>query len=466
MGENDSADAIEECSGGDAVWTRRRALSALGAGGVGLLAGCTGGSDEPAQTTERTRTAATSARPETATPTATEETTATTDRLRNYRLHLILGRNRSVRDEISTDQLDQYREEFGTDVVTEASVFSEPAEDRWRNMEVDLLALEWWHDNDYENIQHDEGSQFVESIGTESEPGTIEHQAKNNPRRYIYPNAEEDGFGSFNYSEFSSSESVGEALNWLQKYLFEWQRNYNDSGPISTDDELYAATLQESLDTHTNIDSHFWAFDLPEASRSTHGNGLVYDQTNNELRIMETIGSPETWDEENGPQYHPLVEDSNYLNEDHDAYDAWWHPLRFADDHQQNTVEGFSDSLDFEERKKSAASMLLGMATGSDTDIEIGSLTDVGITTEYLVDFTEKLRNWNTTEEYDAAFFEEIQSQAKVYNKLASEEDENYVIYGTVDDPQFARVDSRNLIDRIWGDQRGRYDDFGEHIET
>ncbi|WP_257298068.1 hypothetical protein [Haloarchaeobius sp. FL176] len=474
MSEDDSADVIEECPGGEAVWTRRRALSALGAGGVGLLAGCTGGSDEPARTSERTATAATSAQSETATPTATEETTATTERPRNYRLHLIPGRNRSVRAEVSTDQLDQYREEFGTDVVTEAGVFSEPAEDHWRNMEVDLLALEWWHDNDYENIQHDEGSQFVESIGTESEPGTIEHEAKNNPRiPYLNSEGESNTYGYFSYQEFSDSNSVGEALDWIQRYLFNFQKNWNDSGPISTEDELYTAVLQESLDNHTELGSHFWAFDLPEASRSTHGNGLAYDQTNNELRIIETVSGPETAEStSNGLdlQYHPLVEDSNYLNEDHDAYNSWWHPLRFADDHREDTVEGHHDSLDFETRKLFAADILAGITGGyhdeedfdnSKTNVEAG----IAISTEYIVGLTDKLLNWNTNDEYDAELFNEIKNQAKTYSKLRKE-GENYVMYGTVESPNVAKVESANLLDRIWRDQRGQYDDFGEHIET
>lgn len=455
--------------------SRRRLLAALGASGTGLLAGCAGNTDDPGSssataesTTDTQRT--TSSRSDTVATTDEEtETTEEEPLPSNYRVHFVPGENQELRRQIPRSQLSEYQQEFGANLITESTIFSEPAEDQRRNKEIDLLALEWWHDNDYQNIQHQEGSRFVESIGTESEPGTIEHQAKNEPFMVEYPNSdgESNTYGSFDYQQFSNSSSAGEALDWVHRYLFNWQRNYNDPGPISTEDELYAATLQESLDTYTNIESHFWAFDLPEASRSTHGNGLVYDETNNEIRIMETILGPGTQTRGvEDKQHHPVVEDSNYLNEDHDAYDALWHPLRFADYHQQDTVEGH-ENLDFQERKFYAASMFRSMGTGfQDNDLEAG-LVDSGavLTTEYLIDITQKLSNWNENDEYYAELFEEIKNQAKVYNKLASEEDENYVMYGTVEDPNVAKVESDNLVRRIWNDQEGEYNDFEQYLE-
>ena len=111
--------------------------------------------------------------------------------------------------------------------------------------------------------------------------------------------------------------------------------------------------------------------------------------------------------------------------------------------------------------------MFRSMGTGfQDNDLEAG-LVDSGavLTTEYLIDITQKLSNWNENDEYYAELFEEIKNQAKVYNKLASEEDENYVMYGTVEDPNVAKVESDNLVRRIWNDQEGEYNDFEQYLE-
>ncbi|AGN02194.1 hypothetical protein L593_11245 [Salinarchaeum sp. Harcht-Bsk1] len=398
---------------------RRRLLAATGSVGLFGLAGCSSGgdSDDDPDGTPAGDTQSGDSGDQTDDTSGTNgaDDSSGTDEYApdipdEYILHLVPDRNEELRQQVPDDQLERYREEFGTDLIEDSNVFADDPGEEWRQMEVDLLALEWWHDNDYLNIQHEEGSQFVESIGTDSPEESIECEAKNTPPLVRYPNSEGESntYGHFDYQEFTQTESVGEALDWLQKYLFNWQMLHDDPGPISTEDELYAAALQECLDAHTDIESHCWALDLPEASASTHGNGLIYDATNNELRVMETINGPETQTAgSTDEQYHPLGEDSNYLDPSHEAYDSWWHPLRFADDHQQDTVEGH-ESLDFETRKKSVASTLMDIATGADEDVEIGSLTDVGITTQYLVDFTGKLADWNQNEEYDGELFEEI----------------------------------------------------------
>lgn len=450
--------------------SRRQILCLTGAAIITATAGCQslGPTDDAEDdnsppeenNTEQTDQNQTETSPETDTP---------VDRPNEYLMTLVPGENPELRQRIPQEQLTKYQQEHGANIITESSIFSENPGEEWRQKKVDLLGLEWLHDNDYENFGRDEAAPFVESIGADSPEGSISFEAKNNPRNLPYPNSngKSNTYGNFDYEEFSNSDSVGEALDWVQSYLFNWQRLYDNPGPISTEDALYAAVLQEGLDTHTDIESHFWSFDLPEASRSTHGNGLVYDKSNNELRVMETIAGPVTQDSANGePQYHPRVEDSNYLDEEHHAYNQWWHPLRFAEDHQQDTLDRFHDSLDFKERKEYAASLIMGMSTGGhEGDVEPGSLTDVGATTEYVTDLTEKLRNWNQNKEYDQELFRDIKSQSKVWQKLANEEDENYVIYGTADDPKYAKVESTGIVSQIWEDQEGEFDDFEQHLE-
>ncbi|GAA0674118.1 hypothetical protein ACFQDG_09315 [Natronoarchaeum mannanilyticum] len=342
------------------------------------------------------------------------------------------------------------------------TTYQPPKQIQHNQLTIDLQKLENWHDNDYENIEHQEGSQFIQSIGTDTPEDSISHQAKTRPESVRYPNEEgkSNTYGHFDYQKFSSSESVGEALDWLQTYLFNWQRNFDDPGPISTEDELYAAVLQEGLDQHTDIESHFWAFDLPEAPASTHGNGLVYDQTNNELRIMETISAPETWSPETGEQYHPLVENSNYLNPDHDAYSSWWHPLRF------NGEKTGKNSLSLRDGNFYASTVLRGIATGQDEDVELttnsaeSGIAPVG---NYLPDLMDKLRNWNVNDEYDEELFQEIKDQSKAYNKLRNGH-ENYLVGGTVENPIYAKVD-QSTVEKAWNNPEETIVDYVEELD-
>jgi hypothetical protein len=192
-------------------------------------------------------------------------------------------------------------------------------------------------------------------------------------------------------------------------------------------------------------------------------------QTNERTTTAATSAQPET---ATPTATEEPTENSNYLNEDHDAYNSWWHPLRFANDHQQDTVEGHHSSLYFETRKKYAAAMFSGIGTAyADTELReqergLFNNINVGISTEFMIDVTDKLLNWNNRLELGEAEFNQMKDLSKVYNKVVEEEDENYVMYGTVDNPRVAKVESSNIIDRIWNDQRGQYDDFGEHIET
>lgn len=78
-------------------------------------------------------------------------------------------------------QLEAYFQEFGTELVTEASVLSDTAGadsvSEYQVMPIDLLALEWWHDNDVENIETEEAQAFVETVGPVEQATELGQQA-------------------------------------------------------------------------------------------------------------------------------------------------------------------------------------------------------------------------------------------------------------------------------------------------
>jgi len=437
---------------------RRTFLTSLGAATTASLVGCL---------TDQTGTGTTT----TANPQTTDQTT-TVNVPDRYQVHFVPGKNQELRNRIPGEQLQQYIQDFGADLITEANILSTTPEHGYQEKQIDLLAMEYWHDNDVQNIEPEEGQAFLQTIGQNSPEESRGYKAKNNPEAIHYKNLEEiPGNGKFEYEELQNAESVDEALDWLQRYLFNWERLWDDPGPISTEDELYAAVLQEGLDQHTDIESHAWAFDLPEEPANTHGNGLIYDETNNQLHLMETIHGPSTMElSEGDTQYHPPVEESNYVEEGHEAKQSWWHPLRFGQDHDKETLQNFPE-LDFETRKRYTATVLSRIATGySDTELLkqgrglLGEI-NVSITTEYLEDLTTKLRNWNNNENSSPELFQEIKHQSKVYNQLTKQEDQNFVMYGTVEDPKVAHVESEEVINEVWDDQEGEYDDFDQYLE-
>ncbi|QIB80112.1 hypothetical protein G3A49_13650 [Haloferax volcanii] len=47
---------------------------------------------------------------------------------------------------------------------------------------------------------------------------------------------------------------------------------------------------------------------------------------------------------------------------------------------------------------------------------------------------------------------------------MTREQDTNHVIYGTTENPQYAVVDNGSLLEDIWEDSGGEYDDFNQFL--
>ncbi|MDL0138816.1 hypothetical protein PNP85_04785, partial [Halobacterium salinarum] len=270
-----------------------------------------------------------------------------------------------------------------------------------------------------------------------------------------YPNGDFDNrtVGSFDYESFANAETLGGALDSLHSYYFNWQAVMTGSGPISSEDFVYAPTLEQAIEQKNNKDlqAHAWDFNLDE-----HGNGLIYGENadgSDELRIMETISNPVTATPQTlHEQRHPLVEDSNYLNPDHDEFNRYWHPLRFGWDE-------YSDSTrwEFEQEKGRAFAVAANMTQSVRDNRSADTLTP---TTGYLQDFTEKLRTYNQND----ADFEELYNQAKIMDKLMRDEENNHVVYGDTENPQCAVIEDDEVVDEVWEDEDGKYDDFDQFL--
>ncbi|MFC7059621.1 hypothetical protein [Halovenus salina] len=385
----------------------------------------------------------------------------------NYKVDVVPERNEELRQTIQNNSDEENYLEARGEFIEQDPVFDTYSSHEavgFDKFGIDLVAQEWRHDNDYESLAEGspvESSEFVESIGTDTGNTEIQ-EIKNGKGATWYPNGnfEEREVGSFDYEKFANAETLGEALGPLHSYYFNWQSEMTDSGPISSEDFIYSPTLEQAIEqkNQKDLEAHAWDFDLDE-----HGNGLIYGKnadSGDELRIMETVANPITATAQNvHEQLHPLVEDSNYLKPDHDEFNTYWHPLRFG-------WEGHSDSArwNFEEEKRKATGVIRMMASSyhpeSAAGVGASNQNRLGITTEYLQDFTEKLRTYNEND----ANFDELHNQAKILDKLYRKQDENNVIYGDTENPQYAVVDDESVIEEIWQDEQGQYDDFNQFL--
>ncbi|CQH64062.1 uncharacterized protein HHUB_4265 (plasmid) [Halobacterium hubeiense] len=392
----------------------------------------------------------------------------------NYKLDVVPERNEALRQTIQTNSDEaNYLDDRGgfTEDDPVFSSYSSHEHVGFDKLGVDLVALEWRHDNDYEELSPDpktdpniETTQFIQSIGTDT--GDPEIQAIKNGEKGVttYPNGEwnsqtRDG-GSFDYETFANAETVGEALDGLHTYLFNWQAIKTDIGPRSDEDFIYAPTLEQAIEqkNNNNLEAHGWDFDL-----DSHGNGLIYGKNpdgSDELRVMETVANPVTSTPQTiHEQRHPLVEDSNYLNPDHEEFNKYWHPLRFGWDGYSN-----SQRWNFEEEKRKASVTVRNIASSLHPEDAAGiaarDQNSLGMTTEYLQDFTEKLRTYNQND----ADFQELYNQSKILDKLFRDEENNHVIYGGTENPQYAVVEDSSVIEEVWKDEQGRYDDFDQFL--
>ncbi|WP_353635535.1 hypothetical protein ABSL23_15935 (plasmid) [Halobacterium sp. NMX12-1] len=382
----------------------------------------------------------------------------------NYKLDVVPERNEALRQTIqnNSDEANYLDDRGGfTEDDPVFSSYSSHEHVGFDKLGVDLVALEWRHDNDYEALESDykdeESKEFVESIGTDT--GNPEIQAIKNGEKGVttYPNGEwnsqtRDG-GSFDYEKFASAETVGEALDGLHTYLFNWQAIRTDIGPISSEDSIYASTLEQAIEqkNDNHLEAHGWDFDL-----DSHGNGLIYGKNpdgSDELRVMETVANPVTSTPQTiHEQRHPLVEDSNYLNPAHEEFNKYWHPLRFGWDGYSN-----SQRWNFKDEKEKAFTIAANMTQSVNDNRTADTIAP---TTGYLQSFTERLRTYNQNE----TVFKVLYNQAKIMDKLMAAEGRNHVVYGDTENPQYAVVEDDSVIAEVWQDEQGRYDDFDQFL--
>jgi len=112
--------------------------------------------------------------------------------------------------------------------------------------------------------------------------------------------------------------------------------------------------------------------------------------------------------------------------------------------------------IDYEEAARYAGTALRRMVTSLEDDIteKILDTEDLAITQNYLNDIIDEMRRTG-----DDISFEDIYDQAKMVHGLA-EDDGRYVISGTAENPVYTKVDNSEIIQKVWQDEEGEYNNF------
>lgn len=274
-----------------------------------------------------------------------------------------------------------------------------------------------------------------------------------------------DGYERFSEENWLNADPQ-DSVRLAIRYLMALDQRYegNHSGRTA---EYTTAVTQAFEQEHPEYNIHAFPASIHAGSR---GAGLVHIEDTDTLCLFEVLLSGiDDWDENEQLDYVvPKIDNSEYFRDDQASERSTHHPLRFGENERERT-RGISN---FEDAKTYAASMFVTMNKPSvvgenATDVNIiENAYDEGfaLTTGYLSDVTENLRFYNDSN-FDSADFDTIRSQSALAFELNQQHDDNFVLGGSVDSPWILRVEDDNLLDDIWADADGEYDNLIEEME-
>ena len=163
----------------------------------------------------------------------------------------------------------------------------------------------------------------------------------------------------------------------------------------------------------------------------------------------------------------------------------FWHPLRFGgyspegrfypeghfstpstpvpdeQEHPPWAAPTYEDvGLKYKDAARLSGTLLRRMVSSNmeiddDISVTIEETDRLAMTNQYLADIVDEIRRGG-----DDVGFEDIYDQAKMIHDLIENGEGRYVVAGTAENPRYARVDNRDIIDQVWRDEAGEYDNF------
>lgn len=344
----------------------------------------------------------------------------------------------------------------------------------------------------------------------------------------IYPmRTDREEYDRFLFDEFESAEPTLEALDWIHTYGMAWatekERHTEDgfSSPFKDLNFRLAPVIEKSVNEYTENHCHLFPVDIHDegdgnyvANIGRDGDNLYkmmmgFDLETQQLFLMESnylndeVGSVQElfmnyrtdrprYDDGNWAQHtydsgrliHQTIQNSVYLPEIgkegfeetveenfDDEFDLsskppatdYWHPLRF------DGSEPDMDELGFRKASVLTTEMLRNMATHpktSKSNKKLGENAGIAPTKEYRASIPDAMLAMSNvqTDDIDGEIgYSSVFAQASILDELV-EREEDYVIHGSMFEPEYGRVRDSQIIDKVWEDQEGKYDQIEEAL--
>jgi hypothetical protein len=335
------------------------------------------------------------------------------------------------------------------------------------------------------------------------------------------PKVPREDYERFLFDKFESAEPTLEALDWIHIYGLAWavekERGTEEGfrSPFKDLNLTLAPMLERSINMYTENECQTFALDIHDEGKGNYvanigrdGDNLYkmmmgFDLETNELFLMESnwlnmemnsvqeefmnyrTDRPQyddgTWAQEDynsGRTIHNTVQNSVYLpeigKEDFeenveenfgDSFDLsskppasdYWHPLRF------DGSEPDMDELDFRTASVLTTRMLRNIVTHPEivnSEKRLGKNAGVAPTKEYresIPDAMLEMSDLPTADVDGEIEYSDVFEQSSILEELA-ERDENYVVHGTMFEPRYGRVTDSQIIENVWNDRGGEYD--------
>ena len=427
------------------------------------VAGCSGGSGDRAETTH-------SSTPRD-TPTGTSENETTTeeenpteepvDRPDNFRWDMVPGRNDQLREELG-----QYVEGDVGGLVEDHPAFEYSTDSERDDVEVDFEALKLYRDSNFDimaqNTAFEEvgpglsAEEYVEAFVNED----MHRVAKTE----VFRSHDSDAPETYDAEAWLTADTVEESLDLGHSFIGSAVPQQR-VGPAEQ-----GAILREAYKRYHDFDVLAWethmGFDTGYDDRIT---GLMYSPDDDKVRAHDVSPPIEVGQQaEDGGltrKWHSEIQEWNVFDDGGELF----HPLLFHTDEWNRQKPGFRNAKNWATTTVSniANNTPYGQLAEAAGHTDFDEIGNIAPTTGLTRQLTRTMLGYNEND----ADFQDLWDFANISNTLLLG-DGNYIIdtatdegnYNGVFDGEIAvyEVEDDSVVDEVWEDQAGEYDNFGE----
>lgn len=435
--------------------------SGLSAGIAVGFAGCSSNTNEsdpdPTQTPNDTATTT-----QESTPTESEVTTEDepdVDRPDSYRWDMKPGRNEELRSELG-----QYIEGAVGDVVQTHPAFEYSTDSEHDDHTVDFAALKLFRDTQYDILKRNGTNGIPWETYVESFVNDDNFEAAKTDNFIQHDTSAPTSYDS---EAWLNAETVEDSLELAHSFLGS-KVPQQQIGPAEQ-----GTILREAYERHHTFDVLAWETNMGfQTGYDDRITGLMYSPDDDKIRAHDVspptqVGTGGT-NAEASRKWHSEIQEWDIFDDGGELF----HPLLFHTDEWNRQNPGFENA------KAWAATTISRIASNVSDDLLIKAIEgeyddrrgSIAPTTGLVNQLTRTTLTYNN----NRSDFRDLWDYANLTQSLfikegnhivdTAQEDDDYE--GTFEgDLAIYEVDHKNIIDKVWADQAGQYDNFGQSYD-